>query len=324
MHAPSEIGMYRGDDNIERVAVIGAGVIGAGWAAAYLARGFEVVVFDRAPAVETRVRQHVAAAWPDMLALGRCARPHDVHRLRFAQTLEACVASADLVHESATEDPAAKGALIRAIDALAAPDVLIASSTSSLPVTLLQQHCRHPDRCVLGHPFNPVHVLPLVEIGGGEHTDPAAVDAIEKLFLAMGKQPIRVRREIFGHIANRLTSAMFREAVWLVGEGYATVADVDDALRYGPALKWAIQGQFTTFHTTGGQGGFESFLGQFAKGMVERWKTMQTPDLLDPDLQRRLVEQLGQAHAGRDVADIAERQDALLTQLVQLVSTDPR
>ena len=179
---------------------------------------------------------------------------------------------------------------------------------------------RRGTRFVLGHPFNPVHLMPLVEVGGGERTEPAAIDLRIDLYVSLGKQPVRLNREIFGHIANRLTSAMFREAVSLVASGEASVDDVDKAIRYGPALKWAIQGQFTTFHTSGGEGGLENFLEHFSSGIMKRWSDMGTPDLMDPALRKKLVEQIEQAHSGETVAEIAAYQDATLIKLLQFLT----
>lgn len=316
--------MFRGVAEVKRVAALGAGVIGAGWIAAYLARGYSVAVFDPASGAAERVDAHVERAWPEMQGLGLCSGPLQPGRLHHAKSMAEAVQGADLVQESTVEDLAFKVRLLADIDAIAPADVIIASSTSSLPVSALQASCRHPERCVLGHPYNPVHLMPLVEIGGGERTGAAAVDAIEAVYRGMGKRTIRVRKEIFGHIANRLTSAMFREAVALVEGGFATVEEVDDALRFGPALKWAIQGQFTTFHTTGGSGGLRSFLDHFSPGIMKRWSTMTTPDLADPGLQALLMGQLRAAKGGQSVQDIAQHQDALLTRLLLLLNRESR
>jgi carnitine 3-dehydrogenase len=172
---------------------------------------------------------------------------------------------------------------------------------------------------VLGHPFNPVHLMPLVEVGGGENTDPSAVAVATELYVSMRKEPVHLRREIAGHIANRLTSAMFREAVALVAEGYATVEDVDRAIRFGPAIKWAIQGQFTTFHTGGGEGGLASFLHHFAPGIMQRWDTAIRPDLADRELQQELVSQVERANGGKPVAEIARHQDDMILNLLQVL-----
>ena len=300
---------YRGVGRVRRVAVIGSGLIGTGWVAAYLAHGFEVAVHDPSPDAEAKVRAHVAACLPGPAP----------DALSFHPTLEGAIEGADLVQESTPERREVKLDLFERLGQIAPPDVLIASSTSNLPVTLLQGPCAHPERCVLGHPFNPVHLMPLVEIGGGEATDRAAVDTIGELYRAMGKRPVRLEREILGHIANRLTAAMFREAVSLVANGIATVEDIDNAIRFGPALKWAIQGQFTTFHTSGGEGGLASFLQHFGPGIMARWETMTTPDLADPALQETLAQQVDAANGHRSVAEIARTQDDLLLELLKII-----
>lgn len=309
---------WRGPDRICKVAVLGAGLIGSGWVAAYLASGRSVAVFDPAADTPDKVRAHVARAVDEMSQLGHTATPG---ALSFHADLAEAVAGADFVQENAPERPEMKAALFAELDRLLPPDVIVASSTSSLPITQLAADCGVGARFVLGHPFNPVHLMPLVELGGGERTDPAAIDTAEALYVSMGKEPVRLQREIFGHIANRLTSAMFREAVSLVASGAATVEDVDKAIRYGPALKWAIQGQFTTFHTSGGDGGLAHFLEHFSPGIMKRWESMETPDLTDPELRTRLAEQIEQAHSGKSVALIAVHQDAMLLKLLQILGT---
>lgn len=308
---------YRGPDDIHRVAVVGSGLIGSGWVAAFLAHGYQVAVCDPSPDAPHKVRAHVEAAWPAMAELGLAKG--DRPPLSFHAELADAVHGADFVQENTPERADVKSALFSELGRLLPADVLIASSTSNMPVTALQADCQHPERCVLGHPFNPVHLMPLVEVGGGERTDPGAVATATALYTAMGKQPILIQREVLGHIANRLTAAMFREAVSLVAEGYASVGDVDRALRYGPALKWAIQGQFTTFHTSGGDGGLAHFLPHFAPGIMKRWETMNTPDLADPALQAKLAAQVEEANGGRPVAEIARNQDAMLLELLKLL-----
>ena len=311
---------YPAPQEIGRVAVIGAGLIGAGWVAAYLASGRDVAVHDMAPDAEAKVRAHLARVWGQLEERG-LAPGASPERLSFHATLEGALEGAQFVQENTPEREAIKRELFGRLGAALAPDVLIASSTSNMPVTLLQETCAHPGRCVLGHPFNPVHLIPLVEVGGGERTDRAAVDAAIAFYAAIGKHPVRLEREILGHIGNRLTAAMFREAVSLVANGVATVKDVDDALRFGPALKWAIQGQFTTFHTSGGEGGLGGFLQHFASGIAGRWATMSTPDLADEALQAKLAAQVAEAHDGRTVTEIAMRQDMLLAELIRLLET---
>lgn len=307
---------WRGTDRIGRVAVVGAGLIGAGWVAAFLASGRSVTVCDPSLDAPDKVRAHVDRALEELAQLGHATAPGE---LNFHTDLAEAIGEADFVQENAPERMETKAALFAELDRLLSPDIIVASSTSSLPITGLAAACANGARFVLGHPFNPVHLMPLVELGGGERTDPAAIDTAEALYLSMGKQPVRLKREIFGHIANRLTSAMFREAVRLVAEGYATVADVDKAIRCGPALKWAIQGQFTTFHTSGGAGGLAAFLPKFAPGIVERWSTMADPPLQDSNLQALLVAQMTDAAEGRSVEDIAAHQDAMLMAMLRLL-----
>lgn len=307
---------WRGPNRIGKVAVLGAGLIGSGWVAAFLASGRSVTVYDPAPDAPDRVLAHVARALEDMSRLGHTDVPGV---LRFHTDLAETVAGVDFVQENAPERPDMKAALFADLDRLLPPDVIVASSTSSLPITQLAATCATGARFVLGHPFNPVHLMPLVELGGGERTDPAAIETAQALYVSMGKQPVRLSLEIFGHIANRLTSAMFREAVSLVASGAASVEDVDKAIRYGPALKWAIQGQFTTFHTSGGEGGLANFLQHFSPGIMKRWETIETPDLADPELQKLLAKQIGEAHGEQTVAQIAAHQDAMLLRLLQIL-----
>ncbi|KEQ53231.1 3-hydroxyacyl-CoA dehydrogenase NAD-binding domain-containing protein [Sphingobium chlorophenolicum] len=313
---------YRDADSISTVAAIGGGVIGNGWVAAFLGSGRAVRLHDPMPGAGERTRAHVAGAWDQMVELG-LARADDDWPSRFSMhdIVADALAGADFVQESTPERTDVKQALFAELDRLTPADVLVASSTSSLPITELQAGLAHADRFVLGHPFNPVHLIPLVEVGGGELTAGQAVDTAFALYRAMGKQPIRLKREIFGHIGNRLTAAMFREAVRLVAEGYASVGDIDKAMKHSFALKWAIQGQFTTFHTSGGAGGLAEFLPKFGPGIVKRWATMTDPPLADPALQAMLVEQMKEAAAGRSVAEIAAWQDDKLMQMLKLLAS---
>jgi 3-hydroxyacyl-CoA dehydrogenase len=310
---------YRANDQIHTVATVGAGVIGAGWIATFLATGRYVRLNDPAEDAEDRTRAHIAGAWPQLRELGLVREENWASRLTVHASLEDTLAGADFVQESTPERTDLKRALFADLDRLVPADILIASSTSSLPITELQAGLATADRFVLGHPFNPVHLIPLVEVGAGERTAPEAVDAAFEFYRMSGKQPIRIHREIFGHIGNRLASAMFREAVRLVAEGYATVEDVDQALRQGPALKWAIQGQFTTFHTSGGPGGLAAFLPKFAPGIMRRWSTMKDPPLADEALQTMLVAQMDAAAHGQTVEQIAQRQDAKLLEILKLL-----
>ena len=314
---------YRGKDDIHTVAAIGSGVIGGGWVAAFLGSGRAVRLHDPAPDAAMRTRLHVEQAWPQMAALGLARADDDwPGRLSFHAQLDDAVAGADFVQESTPERTDVKRALFVQLDRLVPADVIVGSSTSSLPISELQADLATAPRFVLGHPFNPVHLIPLVEVGGGDATDCAAIDQALAFYTALSKEPVRLNREIFGHIGNRLTSAMFREAVRLVAEGYASVEDIDRAIRFGPALKWAIQGQFATFHTSGGAGGLAEFLPKFVPGILKRWETMADPPLGDAALQAELVRQMKEAAAGHTVEDFARRQNALLMAMLMLLSRD--
>lgn len=315
---------YRGKDEIHTVTAIGSGVIGGGWVAAFLGSGRAVRLHDPAPDAAMRTRLHVEQAWPQMAALGLARADDDwTARLSFHDRLDDAIDGADFVQESTPERTEVKRALFVELDRLVPADVIVGSSTSSLPITGLQAGLPTAARFVLGHPFNPVHLIPLVEVGGGNESAEEAIDAALAFYAGLGKQPVRLHREIFGHLANRLASAMFREAVRLVAEGYAEVDDIDKAIRFGPALKWALQGQFTTFHTSGGAGGLAEFLPKFVPGIMQRWESMTDPPLADPALQAELVRQMAKAAAGRGVEDIARRQDALLMELLALLARDP-
>jgi len=249
-------------NKISRVAVVGCGTIGAGWAALFLARGMWVTASDPAPEAETRLRGFVARAWPALQALGLTGA-EEPQGLRFATDVEAALEGAQFVQENAPEDEALKVALFARMDAVLAPEVIIASSTSAFLMSALQRDCRYPGRCVLGHPFNPPHLVPLVEVAGGNKTDAETVDWALDFYRAVGQHPIRLKREIYRHVANRLQSVLWNEAVQLVEQGVAEPADIDAAVAYGPGLRWALMGPFLTHHLAGGEGGLAKALEMF-------------------------------------------------------------
>jgi carnitine 3-dehydrogenase len=233
---------------IERVAVIGTGTIGMGWAALFLARGLTVAASDPAPEAEARLRRFIDDAWPVLGRLGPVAPTPPQDLLTFHLEPEAAASGADFVQENAPERESVKQVLLARIDAVLPPEIVIASSSSGLLISRLQSGCRHPERVVLGHPFNPPHLIPLVEIVGGALTAPETVARAMEFYAAIGKCPIHIRREIRGHVANRLQAALWREAVHLIASGVASVADVDTAISEGPGLRWALMGPHLTFH----------------------------------------------------------------------------
>jgi 3-hydroxyacyl-CoA dehydrogenase len=297
--------------------VIGAGTIGASWAAVFLARGLDVTASDPAPDGEAFLRRYVVDAWPvlDRLGLAAGASPD---RLTFHRDPLEAVDGADFVQESGPEREDAKLALFSRLDAVLGADIVLASSSSGLLISRLQTACRHPGRCVIGHPFNPPHLIPLVEVVGGAATTPAAIARAMDFYAGIGKKPIHIRKEVAGHLANRLQAALWREAVHLVAEGVADVADVDAAIAYGPGLRWAIMGPNLTFHLAGGVGGIEHFMHHLAVPLQSWWQDLGNPELT-ADLQRRIVEGVAAEADGRSIAELAAERDRLLLKVLEAV-----
>ncbi len=299
---------------IRRVAVIGAGTIGASWAACFLAHGLEVVAYDPSPGAPDLMRRMVAQAWPVLERLGAVTAGADPARWRFEADPARAAEGADFVQESAPERYEAKQPLLQKVAAVLPEDVVIASSTSGLLASRLAEGCAHPERVLIGHPFNPPHLIPLVEVVA-PHASRAAIEAAMAFYRSVGKRPIEIRKEVPGHVANRLQAAMWREAVHLVAEGVASVADVDAAVSEGPGLRWALMGPSLTFHLAGGEGGMAHFLHHLLPAMQSWWDTLGRPEVT-PDLQRRLVEGVTEEAAGRSIADLARWRDEALVRLL--------
>jgi 3-hydroxyacyl-CoA dehydrogenase len=301
--------------SIERVAVVATGVIGASWVTAFLARGLEVIATDPAPDAEAKLRATVASHWPAMEAAG-LAPGASLEKLCFTTSPEEAVATADFVQENGPERLDFKRELFRRIDAAAPPHALLASSSSTLMVSDFQNACEwHPERVVLGHPFNPPHLIPLVEVVGGSRTSQATIDRAMAFYAAIGKRPIHIRKEVKGHVANRLQAALWREAVHLVAEGVASVGDIDAAIASGPGLRWAQMGPHLTFHLAGGRGGMEHFLAQFAGPIQGWWQDLGAP-VLTPEVQRKLVDGVADETRGRSIAALESERDEHLISLL--------
>src|ERR1700759_2529761 len=292
------------DKSIRRVAIIGTGVIGASWTALFLAKGLEVIATDIAPDAEAAPRRFVKAAWP---ALERLGPPPGASQtpLAFTPDMPAAVKSADFVQENGPERIDFKKKLYRQLDELLAADVIIASSSSGLTMSEIQSDCRfHPERCVIGHPFNPPHLVPLVEIVGGTKTSEATIERAAEFYTSLGKEAVRVRKEVPGHVANRLQAALAREVYYLVAEDIISVADVDKALSWGPGLRWGIMGQVLLNHLGGGQGGIEHFFEQFTGPMTAWWKVLGQPELT-PEVQKKLIDSVHAEVGSRSIDDLA-------------------
>jgi 3-hydroxyacyl-CoA dehydrogenase len=303
---------------VDRVAVLGAGTIGASWTAQFLARGLSVAVHDPAPDVEARVRAFVEQAWPTLERLGLSARA-DPTRVSFHADPAAAVEGAALVQENGPENLEVKRALFARVDAALAPAAVVASSTSGFMPSELQAGRAGPERYVVGHPFNPPHLIPLVEVVGGRATDPAVVDWTADFYAALGKRPIRIRREVPGHVANRMQVALYREAIHLVLEDVASIEDVDAAIAYGPGLRWALIGPHMAHHLAGGRGGLRHLLEHIGPGIERWWNDLGRPDLTPATIDR-LVEAFNRAET-RPIAQLEAERDALLVALLETLQT---
>jgi 3-hydroxyacyl-CoA dehydrogenase len=304
---------------IHRIAIIGTGVIGASWATLFLAKGLDVIATDVAPDAETSLRRFVKAAWPAVERLG-LAPGASQSRLTFTTDLPATVRAADFVQENGPERIEFKKKLYRQLDELLPADVIIASSSSGLTMSEIQSSCpSHPERCVIGHPFNPPHLVPLVEIVGGVKTSETTIERAAEFYTGLGKQAVRLRKEVPGHVANRLQAALAREVYYLVAEDVVSVADVDKALCWGPGLRWGIMGQVLLNHLGGGQGGIEHFFEQFTKPMTAWWRTLGSPELT-PEVQRKLIDGLHSEVGSRSISDLEAQRDEILLGLLDLRS----
>ena len=301
--------MSRDYAGVRRVAVIGAGTIGSSWAAYFLSRGLEVIASDPKPESESFLRRYITAAWPSLERLGLAAGA-SVERLGFVRDPMTAIEGADFVQENIPEREKLKIDLFEQLGSALPIKVLIASSSSGLPISRLQSRCRFPERCVLAHPFNPPHIIPLVEVAGGVLTSRAAVARAMAFYRAIGKRPIHLRKEVKGHVANRLQSALWREAVHLLAEGVASVADIDTAISHGPGLRWAIMGPYLTFHLAGGEGGMRQFMHHFGGG-AKLWSQLGSP-VLTPKLQRSIIQGVAEETGERPISQLAKERDASL------------
>ncbi|WP_017431379.1 L-carnitine dehydrogenase [Vreelandella jeotgali] len=302
----------------QQLSVIGTGVIGNGWIARALAQGWDVVAFDPADGAEARTREFVANAWHSLTRAG-LAEGADPERLTFVGSLEAAVEGADLIQENVPERIELKREILAAIDAAAAPEAIIGSSTSGFKPSDLQQDCANaPGRVIVAHPFNPVYLLPLVELVGGEATVAAQTERARSLYQALAMRPLVVQREIEGHIADRLMEALWREALHLVNDGVATTEEIDAAVVYGCGLRWSLMGTFLTFHLAGGDAGMRHMLEQFGPALKLPWTKLEAPELTD-GLIDKVVEGCEHQAAGRSVATLDRRRDDFLVELLGLV-----
>src|SRR5262245_22193127 len=291
------------DKPIRRIAIIGTGVIGASWTALFLAKGLQVVATDPAPNAEAALRTFVEAAWPALKRLGLAPGASQAS-LKFTPDLAQAVAGADLVQENGPERIGFKQKLYGQLDELLPPDVIVASSSSGLKMSEIQKGAKsHPERCVIGHPFNPPHVIPLVEIVGGAKTSEETIRRATEFYTSIGKKAVRLKKELPGHVANRLQAALAREVYYLVAEDVLSAADVDTALSWGPGLRWGVMGNMMLNHLGRGRGCIEHFFQQFAGPMTASWKGLGSP-VLTPEVQKKLIDSVHAEVRSRTIEEL--------------------
>jgi 3-hydroxyacyl-CoA dehydrogenase len=302
---------------IRRIAVVGTGVIGASWTALFLAKGLQVVATDVAPNAEASLRKFVDTAWPALKRLGLSPGASQSN-LKFTPALAQAVAGADLVQENGPERLDFKQKLYKELDELLPSDVIIASSSSGLRMSEIQLGAAsHPERCVIGHPFNPPHVIPLVEIVGGAKTSEHTIRRAEEFYTSIGKKTVRLKKELPGHVANRLQAALAREVYYLIAEDVLSAADVDTALSWGPGLRWGVMGNMMLNHLGGGPGGIEHFFEQFAGPMTASWTALGSP-VLTPEVQKKLVDSVHTEVGSRTIEELEAERDEVLFGLIEL------
>jgi carnitine 3-dehydrogenase len=305
-------------EQVQTIAVLGAGTIGAGWTAWFLSRGKRVAVFDPDPKAETYVRRFVADAWPMLKRLGIVASG-SAEAWSFHADPATAVHGAEFVQENAPERAGIKRELYAAIDPVLPDDIILASSSSGLMMSDLQRGFRAAPRMAIGHPFNPPHLIPLVEVVGGRETSAETVAWCMDFYRDIGKRPIHIRKEAPGHLANRLQAALYREAVSAVASGLASVEDVDTAISAGPGLRWAIVGPHMTFGLAGGDGGMAHFFNQFRAPFETWWASMSAPALTD-DLCRAIVDGVADEARGRGIRDLERERDDLLVAIMETIA----
>ncbi len=301
---------------IHKVAIVGTGLIGASWAAQYLASGLDVLATDSAPNAEFNLRKSVDEAW-ELLSTTGLASGASRDRLTFTPDLKEAVSKADFVQESVPERALLKARVFTQMDEVAPLDTILASSASGITMDTIQSGCKHPERCVIGHPFNPPHVIPLVEVVGGRKTSEAVIERTMEFYASVGKKPIRLRKVLSGHVGNRLQAALYREVLYLIQQGVLSVEDADIAVSYGPGLRWGVMGPNLQWHLGGGPGGIEHFVKQFMDGLVGLMKKLEMPDIT-PELRQTIIDGVLKEAKGQSVEQLARSENKLVLELLAL------
>jgi 3-hydroxyacyl-CoA dehydrogenase len=302
--------------HVRRIAIIGTGVIGASWAAQYLARGFDVIATNPDPNAESKLRKDIDAAWKELTIIG-LSPGATRDRLTFTSNMKEALSEADFVQENAPERPDFKIKLFAEIDDATPSDSIIASSSSGLTMSVIQSGCKHPERCVIGHPFNPPHMIPLVEVVGGNKTSPEAIQQAMAFYAAIGKKPIHLHKELPGHAANRLQAALYREVIYLIEQGILSVEDVDAAVSWGPGLRWGVMGPNLLWHVGGGQGGIHHFMEHLMDPLAALMKNLGNPELTG-ELKQTITQGVLREAGNRSMEQLAQEESEMLLGLLRL------
>jgi carnitine 3-dehydrogenase len=304
------------DREVRRIVIVGTGVIGASWAALYLARGFDVTATDPAPNAEADLLHYVETAWKTLVTLG-LSTGASPERLKFTRDMKDALSTADFVQENGPERPDFKIKLFADMDDATPPDSIIASSSSGLTMDVIQSGCKRPERCLIGHPFNPPHIIPLVEVVGGAKTSLEAIDQAMAFYASIGKKPIHLLKAFPGHVANRLQAALYREVIYLVQQGVLSVADADIAVSYGPGLRWGVMGPSLQWHVGGGAGGIRHYMEHLMDPLAGLMKALGNPDITG-ELKQTIVDGVLEEAGGRSVDQLAQEENEVLVGLLAL------
>jgi len=299
---------------IQNIAIVGTGVIGASWAAYYLSRGFNVIATDPGPNAEVNLRKYVDEAWKTLSKNG-ISPSASRDRLTFEPNMAQALAKADFVQENAPERPDFKAKLFAEMDDATPQDAVLASSSSTLTMDVIQSQAKRPERCVIGHPFNPPHIIPLVEIVGGAKTSPETIEKAMAFYGSIGKKPIHLFKALPGHVANRLQAALYKEMLYLIQQGVLSVEDADAAVSYGPGLRWGVMGQSLQWHLGGGPGGINHFMEHLMGPLEGLMKALGNPNVT-PELKQTVTDGVKRMAGKRSVEQLAEEENEVLTGLL--------
>ena len=304
------------DKTVQRVAIVGTGTIGASWTALYLARGFDVVATDPGPNAEAKLRKYVDDAWDQLNTIGLSAGASR-DRLSFTTNQNDALAKADFVQENAPERKDFKIKLFAELDDATPEDSLIASSSSGIPMSVIQSQCKRPERCVIGHPFNPPHIIPLVEVVGGEKTSPDTIKRAMAFYASIGKKPILLHKELPGHVANRLQAALYSQVLCLIQQGALSVADADAAVSFGPGVRWGVMGPSLQWHLGGGAGGIQHYMDTLMPGLTRLMGALGSPDVTD-ELKQTVVDGVLAEAGDRTLDQLAQDENEVIMGLLKL------